>query len=123
MVLFGSANESVYYQEFAVKAFRIYLCMLVPACINKGMFIFLQSLGKAWTSTMLSLMREIVFGVGITLLLPIWFGLNGVLYSMPVSDLLALVFTIVVIIKTVQELNAQMKTMSPVSLVLSQEGE
>ena len=123
MTLFGSANESVYYQEFAVNAFRIYLCMLVPACINKGMFIFLQSLGKAWTSTMLSLLREIVFGVGITLLLPIWFGLNGVLYSMPVSDLLALVFTIVVILKTVQELNTQMKTMAPVSLVLSQEAE
>ncbi|MFR5869211.1 MAG: MATE family efflux transporter, partial [Acutalibacteraceae bacterium] len=25
--IFGAANESVYYTEFAVKAFRIYLCM------------------------------------------------------------------------------------------------
>lgn len=86
--IFGAANESIYYTEFAVKAFRVYLCMLPLACVNKAAFIYLQSLGKAFLSTMLSMVREIVFGVGFALLLPIWFGLDGVLYSMPVSDLL-----------------------------------
>ena len=56
--------------------------------MNKGTFIYLQSLGKALQSTVLSLIREVVFGVGFALLLPIWFGLDGVLYSMPVSDVL-----------------------------------
>lgn len=32
------------------------------------------------------MIREVVFGVGFALLLPVFFGLNGVLYSMPVSD-------------------------------------
>lgn len=32
--IFGAANESVYYTEFAVKAFRIYLCMMIFACVN-----------------------------------------------------------------------------------------
>jgi Na+-driven multidrug efflux pump len=32
--------------------------------------------------------REVVFGVGFALLLPLFFGLDGVLYSMPVSDVL-----------------------------------
>jgi len=27
--IFGAANESVYYTDFAVKAFRIYLCMMI----------------------------------------------------------------------------------------------
>lgn len=56
------------------------------ATVNKGTFIYLQSVGKALASTMISMVREVIFGVGFALLLPIWFGLDGVLYSMPVSE-------------------------------------
>lgn len=98
--IFGAANESVYYTDFAVKAFRIYLCMIVFACVNKATFIFLQAMGKAVESTMLSMVREIVFGVGFALILPLFFGLDGVLYSMPVSDILTAVISAVIIIKT-----------------------
>lgn len=51
--VFGAANESVYYTDFAIKSFRIYLCMIVLACINKSCFIFLQAMGKAVASTLL----------------------------------------------------------------------
>lgn len=103
--IFGSANESVYYTDFAVKAFRIYLCMIVLACVNKAAFIFLQAMGKAGASTALSMVREIVFGVGFALLLPRLFGLDGVLYSMPVSDILTVVLSAAVIVKTYRELS------------------
>ena len=43
IAIFGAANESSCYADFAVKAFRTYLCMMVLACINKACFIFLQS--------------------------------------------------------------------------------
>ena len=103
--IFGAANESVYYTDFAVKSFRIYLCMIIFACVNKGTFIYLQSLGKAVTSTLLSMVREIVFGVGFALLLPVFFGLDGVLYSMPVSDILTFIISAVVIWYTYRELS------------------
>lgn len=102
--IFGAANESVYYTEFAVKAFRIYLCMIVFACVNKAAFIFLQAMGKAVSSTLLSMIREIVFGVGFALLLPVFFGLDGVLYSMPVSDILTAVVSAMIISITYKEL-------------------
>lgn len=95
--IFGAANESVYYTDFAVRCFRIYLCMMVLAAVNKATFIYLQSLGKALTSTALSMVREVVFGVGFALLLPLFFGLNGVLYSMPVSDVLTFILSAAVI--------------------------
>ena len=106
--IFGAANESVYYTDFAVKAFRLYLCMLILACVNKATFIFLQAMGKAMESTMLSMVREIVFGVGFALLLPIFFGLDGVLYSMPASDVLTAIISVIIIAKTYRQLsNAQ----------------
>lgn len=103
--LFGASNESVYYTEFAIKSFRIYLCMIVLACINKACFIFLQAMGKAKESTILSMIREVVFGVGFALLLPLFFDLDGVLYSMPVSDVLTFVVALFLILTTYKELN------------------
>ena len=107
ILIFGAANESTYYTEFAVRAFRIYLCMVVLACINKVCFIFLQALGKAAASTALSMVREVVFGVGFALILPIFFGLDGVLYSMPVSDILTFVAALFLILRTYRELNTR----------------
>ena len=104
--IFGAANESVYYTEFALRAFRIYLCMMVLACVNKACFIFLQAMGKAVESTLLSMIREIVFGVGFALLLPVFFGLDGVLYSMPLSDTLTFLIAVYLIRTTYKELKA-----------------
>ena len=102
--IFGAANESRYYTQFALRAFRIYLCMVVFACVNKACFIFLQAMGKAASSTLLSMVREIVFGVGFALLLPCFFGLDGVLYSMPLSDLLTFLIAVILIRRTYREL-------------------
>lgn len=107
IAIFGAANESAYYTDFAIKAFRIYLCMIVFACINKACFIFLQAMGKALESTLLSMIREIVFGVGFALLLPVFFGLDGVLYSMPVSDILTFMITSFLIYRTYKELSGK----------------
>ncbi len=103
--IFGASNESVYYTQYAVKCFRVYLCMMVLATVNKGTFIYLQALGRAFTSTAISMVREVLFGVGFALLLPLWFGLDGVLYSMPVSDLLTFVICVIVIRCTYQALD------------------
>ena len=107
IAVFGAANESSYYTDFAIKAFRTYLCMMILACINKACFIFLQAVGKALSSTLLSMFREVVFGVGFALLLPLSFGLDGVLYSMPVSDILTFIISAIIIEKTYRELNVE----------------
>lgn len=102
--IFGAANESSYYTTFAMKAFRVYLCMVILACVNKACFIFLQAMGKAAASTALSMIREVVFGVGFALVLPLFWGLDGVLYSMPVSDVLTFIVAAFLIVRTYQEL-------------------
>lgn len=104
--IFGAAHESVYYTDFAVRAFRIYLCMMIFACVNKACFIFLQAMGKAVESTVLSMIREIIFGVGFALVLPVFFGLDGVLYSMPVSDIMTFAVALFLIIRTYRQLGA-----------------
>lgn len=102
--IFGAANESEYYTQFAIRSFRIYLCMMPLAMVNKGTFIFLQALGKAKESMILSLVREIIFGVFLPILLPLAFALNGILYSFPAADILTFILSLIVILRTYKEL-------------------
>lgn len=95
--LFGGENESIYYTQFAVWFIRGQLCLLPLACVNKGTFIFLQSLGKAKQSSILSIMREIVFGAGLPILLPLLFGLYALPFFMPVADILSFIAVIAVL--------------------------
>ena len=65
----------------------------------------MQAMGKAIEATLLSMVREIVFGVGFALILPKFLALDGVLYSMPVSDALTAIISLVLIIKTYRYFN------------------
>jgi putative MATE family efflux protein len=112
--IFGAGNESAYYTTFAVKSFRIYLCMMILATVNKGTFIYLQALGKAVESTIISLTREIVFGVALPILLPIFLGLDGILYSFPLADILTFLIAIVIIRRTYHELSAPARTQAQI---------
>ena len=103
--IFGAANESEYYTQFAIRCFRIYLCMMPLAMVNKGTFICLQAMGKALASTVVSMMREIVFGVFLPVLMPMAMGLDGILYSFPAADILTFIIAIFFIRQTYKELS------------------
>ena len=102
--IFGAGNESAYYTQFAIRCFRIYLCMMPLATVNKGTFIYLQALGKAGPSMILSLVREIIFGVFLPILLPRFFGLDGLLFSFPTADILTFILTVFVVTRVYREL-------------------
>lgn len=103
-MLFGAANESDYYADFTIKCFRIYLCLMPLATLNKGTFIYLQALGKAFASTAVSMTREIIFGVSLPIIMPIFWGLDGLLWSFPAADLLTFIIAVMFIRQTYHEL-------------------
>lgn len=77
--------------------------MMPPPMVNKGTFIFLQALGNAKESMILSLVREI-FGVFLPILLPLIFALNSILYSFPAADIPTFILSLIVILRTFKEL-------------------
>ena len=107
--LFGAANESVYYQDFAVTCIRIFLSMVILGCMNKGMMIFLQGYGKAVQSTTISVIREIVGGVGLPIILPLIFGFDGILYFMPLAEIITFIFAVIFTVQVRKELKAGIK--------------
>ena len=99
--LFGA--ESALYNEFAVLTFRVYLCMLPLATVNKAAFIFMQALGRPVESAGLSFFREVLLAVPLVLL-PRAFGLMGVLYSLPAADIATVLASAVVLVRTDRQL-------------------
>ena len=58
------------------------------------------SIGMAAASALLSFAREVVFGVGLAILLPLFWGLDGLLYSFPAADILTFLLSVAVIYYT-----------------------
>jgi putative MATE family efflux protein len=82
--LFGS-GDALYYQ-FAVKFFRIYLFCTFFNGIQPVTANFFTSIGKASKGIFLSMTRQILFLVPLIIILPMFMGINGVMYAGPVSD-------------------------------------
>lgn len=113
---FGAENESIYYSQFGVWFIRGQLCLLILACINKASFIFLQSLGRAQQSSVLSITREMIFGAGFPILLPMLWGLYALPFFMPVADTLTFIAVAVVLIRTKKSLEKPCQTISSMSI-------
>lgn len=90
--LFGS--EEGLYNEFAVKAFRIFLMLCPLTGFQTVVAVYLQAVGKPLKSAILSLARQIIFFVPAAVLLPKFLGVVGVLWTGPVADGLAFLLSV-----------------------------
>ena len=94
--LFGS--EEGLYNEFAVMAFRIFLLLCPLTGFQTVAAVYLQAVGKPVKSAILSLARQIIFFVPAALILPIFMGVTGVLWTGPVADGLAFILSLALLL-------------------------
>ena len=101
--LFGQENDL--YNNFALMSFRIFLFCCILNAFQVVSSIFFQAIGKPVRATVLSLSRQILFLIPAMLILPIFFGLEGILYAGPAADSLAFVLALVFILVEMRHLN------------------
>ena len=87
--IFGTENEL--YMEFARKMFRTFLLLVTFTLSIKAISIFFQAVGEPKKATVASLMRDIVCFVPLCIILPNFFGVEGVLYAAPVADVVGII--------------------------------
>lgn len=104
--IFGTGTET--YFRFGIRFFRIFLFFTWINCIQPISSTFFTSIGKPVKGIFLSLTRQILFFIPILLILPLFFGIDGIIYTGPVADLMA---AVVAIIMTLYEFKL-MKNMS-----------
>ncbi len=85
------------YWIFAEKTFRIFLSLVTFTCIIKMTSIFFQAVGKPIQAVISSMIRDIVCFIPLILILPVFYGIEGILYAAPIADFIA---TLVAVILT-----------------------
>lgn len=100
--LFGTGDEM--YFEFAIRFMRIFLFMVIINGVQLLSSNFFAAIGKPVKGLVLSMTRQILFLIPLVLILPIFFGLDGILYSGPVADSIAFIVTVTLIVREMRNM-------------------
>lgn len=85
--IFGTGSPL--YFQFAVRFMRIFLCMVLVNGIQLITSNFFSAIAMPWKGTVLALCRQTFFLIPLILILPRFFGVEGLMYTGPVADLIA----------------------------------
>ncbi|MBR5278554.1 MAG: MATE family efflux transporter, partial [Clostridia bacterium] len=83
---------------FAVKTMRIFLFTIMLNGVQMTIANYFSAIGKPVKGIILSLSRQILLFVPLLLILPLFMGLEGVLYAAPITDATVFLLALVLII-------------------------
>ncbi len=101
LYIFGDGGAGVnpeLYRGFTCLTFRIYLGFILLTCVIKAASIFFQSIGKPVTASLISMFRELIFLIPATIILVNIGGIDAMLWSAGISDVLTFIFTVVCLV-------------------------
>ena len=119
--VFGKGDEL--YTEFACMAFRRYLLLAFTYGIQFPAGIFFQSIGKSTKSAIISLSRQLLLLIPAMIILGNVFGIDGLLYSAPVADSIAILLAGTLIIIEVKNLNNKITPMEELDEMTEEHNE
>lgn len=103
--IFGKGDKL--YEEFSVLFMRTFLFMVLVNGVQLLSSNFFTAIGKALKGLLLSLTRQVFFLIPLILLLPLYFGIFGVLLAGPIADFIAFVVSVLFMRKEFKQLNLQ----------------
>ena len=101
------------YWKFAEKTFRIFLMLVTFTCTIKMSSIFFQASGKPVFAIVASLIRDIVCFIPLICVLPIFYGIEGILWAAPVADVIAMIVAAALTIVFLRSLGGKGKNATP----------
>ncbi len=93
--IFGEGSPE--YFEFGVRYFKIFMMLMFINFLQPISSTFFTSIGKPIKGIFLSLTRQIIYLLPVLVILPRFFGIDGILYSGPVADALSFVTVIIML--------------------------
>lgn len=107
LMLFGSADEN--FTAFAIKAMRIYDLGVFAAGFQITSTSYFQATGQPFKASILSSLRQLLLLIPMILILPLIFGLDGILYAGPVADITSAIIVFFFIHHEMKKLDLQIQ--------------
>ncbi len=82
------------YWVFAKKTFRIFLSLVTFTLIIKMTSIFFQAVGKPLKAVVASMIRDIVCFIPLIIVLPMHYGVEGILFAAPIADFISMIVAV-----------------------------
>ena len=101
--------------DIARNGFRIYFIFYPVVGCQIVIQNFFQSIGKPKLSIFLSLTRQLLFLIPFLIVLPRYYGTNGVWASMCGSDIIAFIVAVITVIIMIRRLNKHFATLKPIN--------
>lgn len=95
--------------RLSVNGMRIMMAAFVLVGSQMVITNFFQSIGKAKISMFLSLSRQMIFLLPMLLLLPLFLGVDGIWWAMPISDTIAEIVAVVMMMTYMRKFKEQHK--------------
>lgn len=92
--LFGAAHEKLY-MAFTVKFMRTFLCTVLINGVQLISSNFFAAIGKPARGILLSASRQALFLIPMILILPLFWGIVGIMWAAPVADVGAFIVSII----------------------------
>lgn len=105
--IFGTGDEL--YFRFAEQYLRIFMLMVCVYGVQPMTVNYFTGTGNVHQGILISLSRQGFFLIPLLLLLPLLFGLDGVLYAGPIADFLACVLSVVMVSRNFKKLTLEQK--------------
>ena len=83
--LFG--KENAVFTEFAIKCMRTYMFGIFCAGFQITATSYFQATGQPLKASILSMMRQLILLIPLLIVLPMFMGLDGILYAGPIADI------------------------------------
>ena len=80
-----------------MKFMRIFLFMVIVNGCQLLSSNFFAAIGKPIKGVLLSMTRQVIFLIPLILILPVFFGIEGIMFAGPVADAAAFITTAIVI--------------------------
>lgn len=93
--VFGT-GDALYF-EFAVKFMRVFLFMVLANGVQLISSNFFAAIGKPMKGLVLSMTRQVIFLIPLILILPLFMGLDGIMFAGPAADAIAFITTVLMI--------------------------
>lgn len=100
--IFGTGDAA--YFEFAVKFMRVFLFMVIVNGVQLISSNFFAAIGKPVKGMVLSLTRQVFFLIPLILILPLFMGIDGLMFAAPIADTIAFLTTILLITKELRSM-------------------
>jgi Na+-driven multidrug efflux pump len=101
--IFGKGSPD--YFEFATRYLRIFMFMTFSNGIQSASTFLFSSTGRAKMGAFVSLTRQILFLIPLLLILPFYFGIDGVVFAGPVADTVSATLSIIFLTREFRKLN------------------